>query len=169
LPPATRDLIAQSLRGHSFVPTDQVELAEATDARGVPLHLELLRGNRGDTTTLQGLLATLRRRFGIKEAVFVLDGGMSSKVNLEAVHRLGLKYVTRLVNKGALAYRQDGRAYLYRPLVTQAACQAAASESFIERVFGGSLKPMLAHFVERRKLTAAEMRELRRLLEPKED
>jgi len=71
-------------------------LAVATDAQGVPLHLEVLRGNRGDTTTLQGLLRTLRRRFGIKEAVFVFDGGMSSKVNLEAMEALKLKYVTRL-------------------------------------------------------------------------
>ena len=74
----------------------QVILAVATDVQGVPLHLEVLRGNRGDTTTLQGLLTTLRRRFGIKEAVFVFDGGMSSKVNLEAVETLQLKYVTRL-------------------------------------------------------------------------
>ena len=74
----------------------QVLLAVATDAQGVPLHLEVLRGHRGDTTTLQGLLASLRRRFGIREAVFVFDGGMSSKVNLEAMDELGLKYVTRL-------------------------------------------------------------------------
>jgi len=74
----------------------QVLLAVATDAQGVPLHLEVLRGNRGDTTTLQGLLAALRRRFGIREAVFVFDGGMSSKVNLEAMDELGLQYVTRL-------------------------------------------------------------------------
>jgi len=81
----------------------QVILAVATDAQGVPIHLEVLRGNRGDTTTLQGLLATLRRRFGIKEAVFVFDGGMSSKVNLEAIQALKLKYVTRL---GAAALDQ---------------------------------------------------------------
>ena len=81
----------------------QVLLAVAADAQGVPLHLEVLRGNRGDTTTLQGLLATLRRRFGIREAVFVFDGGMSSKVNLEAIQERGLKYVTRL---GAAALEQ---------------------------------------------------------------
>jgi transposase len=73
----------------------QVLLAVAADVRGVPLHLEVLRGHRGDTTTLQGLLATLRRRFGIREAVFVFEGGMSSKVNLEAMDALGLHYVTR--------------------------------------------------------------------------
>jgi transposase len=73
----------------------QVLLAVATDARGVPLHLEVLRGNRGDTTTLQGLRRTLHRRFGIQEAVFVFDGGMSSKVNLEAMAAMGMAYVTR--------------------------------------------------------------------------
>jgi transposase len=74
----------------------QVILAVATDAQGIPLHVEVLRGNRGDTTTLQALLRTLRRRFGINEAVFVFDGGMSSKVNLAAMEALGLRYVTRL-------------------------------------------------------------------------
>ena len=79
----------------------QVILAVATDAQGIPLHIEVLRGNRGDTTTLQALLRTLRRRFGINEAVFVFDGGMSSKVNLAALEALGLRYVTRL-GAGAL-------------------------------------------------------------------
>lgn len=78
----------------------QVILAVATDAQGVPLHLEVLRGNRADTTTLQGLLTTMGRRFGIKEAVFVFDGGMSSKINLQVMEELGLKYVTRLGSAG---------------------------------------------------------------------
>jgi len=49
----------------------------------VPLHISVLRGNRTDTRTLRGLLAMLRRRFGLAEAVFVFDGGMGSRVNLE--------------------------------------------------------------------------------------
>jgi hypothetical protein len=44
-------------------------LAVATDQEGVPIHLEVLRGNRADTTTLQGLLGTLQRRFGIQKAI----------------------------------------------------------------------------------------------------
>jgi hypothetical protein len=76
----------------------QIILAVATDTRGVPLHLSILRGHRADTTTLQGLVKMLRRRFGIREAVFVFDGGMSSKLNLEALEKSGLKFVTRLCN-----------------------------------------------------------------------
>ncbi len=74
----------------------QMILAVATDTEGVPLHLAVLRGNRADTRTLQGLVSTLRRRFGIKEATFVFDGGMSSRLNLEALSAAGLGYVTRL-------------------------------------------------------------------------
>ena len=74
----------------------QIVLAVATDTQGVPLHVSVLRGNRNDTKTLQGLLHTLRRRLGIKEATFVFDGGMSSRLNLEAMDQAGLGYVTRL-------------------------------------------------------------------------
>jgi transposase len=74
----------------------QIILAVATDTEGLPLHVSVLRGNRNDTQTLQGLLHTLRRRFGIKEATFVFDGGMSSQMNLEALTAASLGYVTRL-------------------------------------------------------------------------
>ena len=74
----------------------QIILAVATDTEGLPLHISILRGNRNDTKTLQGLLHTLRRRFGIQEATFVFDGGMSSAINLEAMSAAGLGYVTRL-------------------------------------------------------------------------
>ena len=73
--------------------------------------------------------------------------------------------INRLVKKGALGFSQEGRAYLYRPLVTEAACTTAASEAFLSRVFGGSLRPMLAHFVEEKRLSAEEVKELKKLLE----
>jgi hypothetical protein len=74
----------------------QIILAVATDAEGVPLHVAVLRGNRNDTQTLQGLLYTLRRRFGLAEATFVFDGGMSSRLNLLAMDEAHLGFVTRL-------------------------------------------------------------------------
>lgn len=76
----------------------QIILAVATDVNGVPLHLSILRGNRADTTTLRGLLERLRRRFGITEATFTFDGGMSSRLNLEALEEEELHYVTRQSN-----------------------------------------------------------------------
>jgi len=78
--------------------------------------------------------------------------------------RTAKAFLNRLVKKKVLGFSKEGRAYIYRPLVRREECVDAASESFLERVFGGSLKPMLAHFVQREKLSPDEIRELRRLL-----
>lgn len=73
--------------------------------------------------------------------------------------------IGRLVKKGAVGFRGKGRAYSYFPRVTEEDCVDKESQSFLERVFAGSLKPMLAHFVEHRKLSAKEISELKRILE----
>ncbi|HEY3853467.1 MAG TPA: BlaI/MecI/CopY family transcriptional regulator [Verrucomicrobiae bacterium] len=74
-------------------------------------------------------------------------------------------FLTRLVQKKAIGYKIEGRAYLYHPLVQQSECADAASQSFLERVFGGSFQPMLAHFVARKKLSREEIKELKKLLD----
>ncbi len=74
----------------------QLILALATSAEGIPIHMEVLKGNRADNSTLVPLLVTLGRRFGIKRAVFAFDGGMSSAINLEQMRSDELDYVTRL-------------------------------------------------------------------------
>lgn len=76
--------------------------------------------------------------------------------------------LNRLVKKKALGFEKAGRAYLYHPLVNEAECVKAASDSFLDRVFGGSLTPMIAHFVERKKISPEQIRELKRLLNEKE-
>jgi BlaI family penicillinase repressor len=73
--------------------------------------------------------------------------------------------LNRLVKKGALGYDLDGRAYVYKALVKERDCVNAASSSFLERVFDGSLSTMVAHFVEHRKLSAKQVKELRKALE----
>jgi BlaI family penicillinase repressor len=75
--------------------------------------------------------------------------------------------VARLVAKGALGYERRGREFAYAPKVKEKECVVAAADSFVDRVFGGALKPMLLHFVERRHLSKADLDELRRKLEGK--
>lgn len=75
--------------------------------------------------------------------------------------------LSRLVQKKALGYEQQGRRYKYEPLVSERECVTAASESFLARMFGGSLKPMLAHFVQHRKMSRKEIEELKRVLDGK--
>ena len=73
--------------------------------------------------------------------------------------------LNRLVKKGALGYDLDGRAYVYKALVKERDCVNAVSSSFLERVFDGSLSTMVAHLVEHRKLSAKQVKELRKALE----
>lgn len=77
-------------------------------------------------------------------------------------------FLNRLVKKKALGFKLDGRAYLYHPLVRQSECAEAASKSFLQRVFGGSFQPMLAHFVASKRLSQEEIRELKKLLDSRE-
>ena len=76
--------------------------------------------------------------------------------------------LNRLVKKGALRFEAEGKRYIYRPAVSRETCVRIESRSFMQRVFGGDVGPMLAHFVEDARLTPEQVRELRKLLDRKE-
>lgn len=75
--------------------------------------------------------------------------------------------LTRLVRKKALGYRKRGREYHYFPLADQRTCVRAESRSFLKRVYGGSLRPMLAAFLRDHDLSPEEISELKRILDEK--
>lgn len=75
--------------------------------------------------------------------------------------------LNRLVQKKAVGFEQEGRAYRYYPLVAEQACVRAESRSFLRRVYGGALMPMLAAFLEEEQLTSEEIKELKKILDGK--
>ena len=77
--------------------------------------------------------------------------------------------IGRLVKKGFLGFQEKGRAYLYHPLVAEEDCIKAESKSFLTRVFGGAIKPMLVTFLQEEKLSQTEIEELKQLLEARKD
>lgn len=72
--------------------------------------------------------------------------------------------LNRLVRKKALGFEKQGRRYLYFPIAEEVACMRAEGRSFLERVYGGALMPMLASFLEEEVLSKEEIAELRRML-----
>jgi len=74
----------------------------------------------------------------------------------------------RLVKKKAIAFNKDGRAYVYYPLIAESDCVKAESQSFLERVFCGSLNVMFANFLEEKDLSMTEIEELKRILDQKQ-
>jgi BlaI family penicillinase repressor len=78
--------------------------------------------------------------------------------------------LTRLVEKGALTTDENAsRTRTFVPLVTRETCVRAESQTFLDRVFGGAAKPLLVHFAQNAKLTPAEVRELKKLLDQQLD
>ena len=77
--------------------------------------------------------------------------------------------IGRLVKKGALGFKEEGRVYLYYSLVTEKECIKAESKSFLTRVFGGALKPMLVSFLQEEKLSQDDIEELKQLLEERKE
>ena len=73
--------------------------------------------------------------------------------------------LNRLVKKGAAAYAEEGRRFIYRPRVSRDAVVRAESRSFLSRVFDGAVTPALVHFLKLGNLSAADIQELKRTLE----
>lgn len=70
----------------------------------------------------------------------------------------------RLLAKGVLAHEEDGRRYLYRPVVERADYAAGESRRLIDRLFGGRAAPLVAHLAEHEGLSAEDIAELEALL-----
>ena len=77
--------------------------------------------------------------------------------------------LNRLLKKGAIDAEKDGRRYLYAPVLQREAWVQGESESLLDRVFGGRVAPLVAHFSEHRKLSRKDIAELRKLLEELDD
>ena len=75
--------------------------------------------------------------------------------------------ITRLMKKEAIEFKKEGRKYRYYAAVSEAKCVGAQRRSFVRRVYGGTMKPMLAAFLEDADLSAEDISELKKILEQK--
>jgi hypothetical protein len=57
----------------------QVVVALVVTPEGLPLAYEMFPGNTADKTTLRGMLATIRRRYGAAERIWVMDRGIPTE------------------------------------------------------------------------------------------
>ncbi|MED1783171.1 BlaI/MecI/CopY family transcriptional regulator [Brevibacillus fortis] len=76
--------------------------------------------------------------------------------------------LSRLLQKGILTYEQVNRVYYYSPVLTEEECKRQERQSFLQRVYGGALKPMLVHFLKEEKLSSQEIDELKKILSERE-
>jgi len=73
--------------------------------------------------------------------------------------------ISRLSKKNAIGFNQDGKTYFYFPLVSEEECLKAESQSFLQRLYGGALKPMFVNFLNHEELTPDDVEELKKILD----
>lgn len=73
-------------------------------------------------------------------------------------------FLNRLLKKGAIRAEQVGRRYQYFAVLQRADWIAGESRSVLDRLFGGRVAPLVAHFSERQELSKEDLAELRKLI-----
>ncbi len=73
----------------------------------------------------------------------------------------------RLVQKDVVGVNKDQRVYTFYPFYSQEECQRAETESFIKRIYGGTMKSMLVQFIHEDTLSDDDINELRTILNKK--
>ena len=77
--------------------------------------------------------------------------------------------LARLTRKGVVRTEPYKNLYLYSAACERERLVAHESQSFLERVFGGAIRPALIHFATRQRLSPEEVREMKRLLDENTD
>jgi len=72
--------------------------------------------------------------------------------------------LSRLMAKDIIAADQDGRRFLYRPMVARDDYVAGESGRLVNRLFGGRISPLVAQLASQDQLTAEDIAELEDIL-----
>jgi predicted transcriptional regulator len=102
-------------------------------------------------------------------------GPLSAAAIVEAVQDQGWGEATvktlihRLMKRGAIKSERIQGQVLYKPMLARADYVQSESQGLLDRLFGGELTPLVAHFAEHRKMKPAEVKRLRALLDKLED
>ena len=77
--------------------------------------------------------------------------------------------LSRLLNKGAIRAEKEGRRYVYSPVLTRDDWLSYESKGLLDRLFGGRVAPLVAHFGRHGKLSKKDIAELKRMIAEMDD
>ncbi|ACB86144.1 BlaI/MecI/CopY family transcriptional regulator [Natranaerobius thermophilus] len=73
--------------------------------------------------------------------------------------------ISRLVKKGVVGVEKNTTRYLYYPLLSKEECRLTETETFLEKVYNGSVSMLVANFIKQDRLSQQEINELKKLLD----
>lgn len=77
--------------------------------------------------------------------------------------------LNRLLGKRAISAVREGKRYLYSARLKREDYVHIESKSLLDRLFGGRVAPLVAHFSEAGRLSKKDVAELKRLVEELDD
>ncbi len=83
----------------------------------------------------------------------------------EVAYTTVMTVLKNLTEKGYLAYRQDGRSYVYRPARPRESVQHSLLRHLMQKVFHGSPMALVQTLVRNEELSDAERREIQHLID----
>jgi BlaI family transcriptional regulator, penicillinase repressor len=88
-----------------------------------------------------------------------------AKLEDELAYTTVLTMLRNLEAKGYIRHEAEGRAHRYAPVIAREAARRSALHHLARKLFKGSPELLLAHMVSDGKLTDAEVRKIRKLLD----
>lgn len=113
--------------------------------------------------------------WNIMESLWETSPKVGSRIVSDMAVRTGwsrsttLTMLKRMTQKELIACEESGQMKTYAPLVDREEAVKKETESFLNRVYHGSVSMMLNGFVGKQKLSREDIRELREILERAEE
>lgn len=83
----------------------------------------------------------------------------------ELAYTTVLTVLRTLEEKGYVTHEEEGRAHRYLPAVEREQAAGSALGKMLKKLFSGSPEMMLTHLVSDRKLSAADLKRMRKLID----
>ena len=73
--------------------------------------------------------------------------------------------LSKMEKKGVVTHRTEGRKFIYRPTVTEAAVQRTMVGELTERLFSGQAAALVSHLLDEHQIDRQELDRLKRLID----
>lgn len=110
----------------------------------------------------------------VMESLWEYSPKVGSQIVTDMAGRTGwsrsttLTMLRRMTEKGLISCEDSGQMKTYAPLLERDTAVRRETENFLNRVYHGSISMLVNGFVEKQKLSAQEIHELRQILEKAE-
>lgn len=123
----------------------------------------------------QGAISIGEAELEIMKVLWKADTPLNSHDIVRAVEHRGWKrttistFLTRLVDKGALASEKQGNSYLYTPRITAKEYKRSQVKSLIRNLFDGSAHDLAVSLFKDEQFSDEDIRELRAMFDEREE